>query len=150
MPMLRFLAAVLSILALFPIARAEAQDNAAPDLCALVSNADLQAILHQAVQGPQRDSIGTCTWRIAGMNAVTIQPNETGQAGLNNARSRTANTIALSGIGDDAFAFVSQAGFAQVSFVKHGRFVVVIYQGGSNATRLDAAKAIAAKVASGL
>ncbi len=146
--MLRFLLAALLSGTLIHAASAQSS-NGAPNLCTMVSNSDLQAILHQTVQGPQRDAIGTCVWRIAGMNAVTIQPNETGQAGFENARKLTANTIALSGIGDGAFAFVSQAGFAQVSFVKRDRFIVVIYQGGT-ATRLDAAKAIAAKVAAGI
>jgi hypothetical protein len=144
--MLRFL--LVSLLGATLIHAAAAQSpNSPPDLCTLISNADLQAILHQNVQGPQRDAIGTCIWRIAGMNAVTIQPNETGHAGFANAQKLTANTVALSGIGDEAFAFVSQAGFAQISFVKHDRFIVVIYQGGTAKTRLDAAKSIAAKLA---
>jgi hypothetical protein len=140
----------IAVPALAPVFAQAPAGSPPTDLCTRVSNADLQAIVHQAVQGPQRDAVGTCIWRIGGMNAITIQPNETGKAGFDNARSLTANTIALSGIGDDAFAFVSQAGFVQISLVKNNRFVVVVYQGGSNATRLDAAKAIAAKVAGGL
>ena len=148
--MLRFLFAAVLSATLIHVGWAQSPSDAAPNLCRSISNADLQAVLHQTVQGPQRDPIGTCIWRIAGMNAVTLQPNETGQAGFENARKRTANTIAVSGIGDDAFAFVSQAGFVQISFVKHDRFVIVIYEGGTNATRLDAAKAIATRVARGL
>jgi hypothetical protein len=47
-------------------AAAAPSPNSAPNLCALISNADLRAIRHQNVQGPRRDAVGTCIWRIAG------------------------------------------------------------------------------------
>jgi hypothetical protein len=147
--MKRFAFAVCLLLALAPSAKAQ-QGGDAVDTCALTTAAELQAIVHQPVRGPVPAGPGICAWQIGGMNAISIQYNATGQAGFDNAKSRTTNTVALSGIGDAAFAFVSAAGFVQVDVVKHNRFVVVIDQGGGAATRLAAAKAIAAKVASRL
>ncbi|HEV8014219.1 MAG TPA: hypothetical protein VGP48_01735 [Stellaceae bacterium] len=142
--------AVCLLLVLAPRADAQQPSGDAVDTCALATTAELQAIVNQPVRGPLPGGPGICAWQIGGMNAISIQYNATGQAGFDNAKSRTTNTVALSGIGDAAFAFVSAAGFVQVDVVKHNRFVVVIDQGGGAATRLAAAKAIAAKVASRL
>ncbi len=118
------------------------------DACALVTADDVQTALNQRITTPQRDRSGSCTWRGAGFDALTIQAIETGQAGFTNAKTRTANTVAIYGVGDDAFAFVSQAGFVQLNLVKSNHYVVITLQSSRNA--LDAAKAVAAKVASRL
>jgi hypothetical protein len=118
------------------------------DSCALVATADLQAITHQNVSGPKPQGAGICAWQIAGGFALSIQYNETGQAGFDNAKSRTQGTKPVAGIGDAAFVFVSAAGFDAVHLVKHDHYVVITYQGGSSATdRLKATEAIASKVA---
>jgi hypothetical protein len=118
------------------------------DPCALVATADLQAITHQKVVGPKPQGVGICAWQIAGGFALSIQLNETGQAGFANAQSRTQGAKPVSGIGDAAFVFVSAAGFDAVHLVKHDHYVVITYQGGSNAAdRLQATEAIAGKAA---
>lgn len=132
------------------VAAAQQNDGPAPDPCTLVTTAALQAIVHQAVQGPKPAGAETCAWQIGGMNAITIQVNPTGQGGFDNAQSETANAVALSGIGDAAFAFSSQAGFVEVNVLKNNRYVVVIYQGGANATRLAMTKVMAVAVAGNL
>jgi len=121
------------------------------DPCALVATADLQAITHQKVVGPKPQGVGICAWQIAGGFALSIQLNETGQAGFANAQSRTQGAKPVSGIGDAAFVFVSAAGFDAVHLVKHDHYVVITYQGGSSAAdRLQATEAIANKVSSKL
>jgi hypothetical protein len=119
------------------------------DSCAVVTMDDVQAALKQRVPPPRRDGSGACTWRGTSGDALTIQGIETGQAGFENAQARTHNIVAVAGIGDAAFAFVSQAGFVQLNAVKNNHYVVVTLQK-SGAGVLDAAKAIAAKIASNL
>jgi hypothetical protein len=75
------------------------------DPCALVATADIAAITGQTVDGPKPQGIGICAWQIAGRFALTIQYNETGQAGFNNAKSLTQGVKPVSGIGDAAFRF---------------------------------------------
>lgn len=115
----------------------------------MITGDEAQQALGERVQPPQGQPFGICQWRGTGTDGISIQPVETGQAGFENAKARTSNTVALSGIGDAAFAFVSQAGFVQVHLLKNGRYVVITVQsrGGAN---LNAAKAVAAKVASRL
>ena len=116
--------------------------------CALVATADVAAITRQKVDGPKPQGAGICAWQIAGRFALTIQYNETGQAGFDNAKSRTQGAKPVPGIGDAAFVFVSAAGFDAVHVVKHDHYVVITYQGGSNAAdRLQATEAIAGKAA---
>ncbi len=125
-----------------------AAQQSAIDPCALVATADVAAVTRQKVDGPKPQSVGICAWQIAGSFALTIQYNETGQAGFDNAKSRTQGTKPVPGIGDGAFIFVSAAGFDAVHVVKHDHYVVITYQGGSSAAdRLQAVETIAAKVA---
>lgn len=103
---------------------------------------------HQKVAGPRPQAANICAWQIAGSFAITIQYNETGQGGFDNAKSLTQGTKPVPGIGDAAFVFVSAAGFDAVHVVKHDHYVVITYQGGSNAAdRLQAAEAMASKAA---
>lgn len=121
------------------------------DPCALVTTADLATITRQKVDGPKPQGVGICAWQIAGRFAITIQYNETGQGGFDNAKSLTQGAKPVPGIGDAAFVFVSAAGFDAVHVVRHDHYVVVTYQGGNSAAdRLQAAEGIAGKVASNL
>jgi len=125
-----------------------AAQQSAIDTCALATAAELQAITHQPVQGPKPQAAGICAWQIAGRFAITIQYNETGRAGFDNAKSLTSGAKPVAGIGDAAFVFVSVAGFDVVHVVKRDRYLTITYQGGANAAdRLQATEAIAAKVA---
>jgi hypothetical protein len=129
---------------------AAAQQNGI-DSCALVTTADLATITRQKVDDPKPQGVGICAWQIAGRFAISIQYNETGQAGFENAKSLMQGVKPVPGIGDAAFVFVSAAGFDAVHVVKHDHYVVITYQGGSNAAdRLEATEAIAGKVAGNL
>ena len=130
------------------LALATAAQQSHVDPCALVATADIAAITGQTVDGPKPQGSGICGWQIAGRFALTIQYNETGQAGFNNAKSLTQGVKPVSGIGDAAFVFVSAAGFDAVHVVKHDHYFVITYQRSSNAAeRLQTTEAIAGKAA---
>jgi hypothetical protein len=137
------------VLLVLPIAvEPAAAQQSGIDPCTLVTAGDLAAITHQKVDGPKPQATDICAWQIAGSFAITIQYNETGQAGFDNAKSLTRGAKPGPGIGDAAFVFVSVAGFDAVHVVKHGHYVVITYQGGSNAAdRLQAVEAMAGKAA---
>jgi hypothetical protein len=124
-----------------------------PDACALVTASEAALALNGArVGGPQRDQVGGCSWPSLSVpgDGLTVQVIGTGRAGFDAAKKRTSGAVALPGVGDDAFVFVSQAGFVQVGIVKHGRYVSFSLQSQRDAMRLDKAKTLAASIAARL
>jgi hypothetical protein len=85
-----------------------------------------------------------------GGNSLTVQAFNTGRIGFDAAKSRTFNTVALPGIGDDAFGFVSLAGFVQISLIKNNHYVAITLQNQRNPVQLETAKALATKIANRL
>lgn len=119
------------------------------DPCSLATKAEIEAALGGPAGPPQADRIGGCHWgsmRIAG-DGVEIQSKEGGRATFNFDRGRMSSTSALPGIGDDAFAFVSLAGFVQLSLLRHEHYVAIILQAQRDPARLEKAKALAVEVA---
>ena len=56
-------------------------------------------------------------------------------------------TVALPGVGEDAFAFNSVAGFVQLGLLKSGTYVTIVLQLQNDPARLEKAKALAASIA---
>ena len=120
--------------------------------CALATKAEIEAALEGPAGPPEADRVGGCHWgsmRIAG-DGVTIQSKEGGRSTFTFDRGRMSSTSTLAGIGDDAFAFVSLAGFVQVSLLRHEHYVVIILQAQRDPARLEKAKTLAAEIAARL
>jgi hypothetical protein len=120
------------------------------DPCSLVTKAEVENALNETVGQPQRDRVGGCFWQSMGGNSLTVQAFNTGRIGFDAAKSRTFNTVALPGIGDDAFGFVSLAGFVQISLIKNNHYVAITLQNQRNPVQLETAKALATKIANRL
>ncbi len=117
--------------------------------CSLVTQEEVESALHQRVGSPQPDKVGGCFWQGQGGSSLTVQVFETGQGGFDNAKRRSIRSTPLSGIGDDAFGFISLAGPAQLQFIKNGHFIAVILQTQDSA-KLETARALATKIAARL
>jgi hypothetical protein len=55
--------------------------------------------------------------------------------------------VALPGVGEDAFALSSVAGFVQLGLLKSGTYVTLVLQLQNDPRRLDKAKALAVHIA---
>jgi hypothetical protein len=118
--------------------------------CSLVTQGEVEGALRQRVGSPQPDKVGGCFWQAQSGGSLTVQVFETGQGGFNAAKKRSIRSTPLPGIGDDAFGFVSLAGPAQIQFIKNGHFVAVVLQNQGDSAKLEAAKALATKIAARL
>jgi hypothetical protein len=119
------------------------------DPCALATKAEIEAALDGPAGPPQADRAGGCHWgsmRVAG-DGVTVQSKEGGGSSFNFDRGRMSSATPLPGIGDDAFAFVSLAGFVQLNLLRNEHHVVIILQAQRDAARLEKAKKLAAEIA---
>jgi hypothetical protein len=58
-----------------------------------------------------------------------------------------SGTESISGIGDAAFAFHSQAGFVQINLLKGNHYVVIIVQPVGGTDAMSAARQLAQKIA---
>jgi hypothetical protein len=121
------------------------------DDCALLTKTDAEAALHGPVSDLRRsgDSCYYGSKTVAG-DGVTLQLIEGGRSKFDHDRGRIQNAVKLSGIGDDAFAFVSQAGFVQLYFIKGAGYAAITLQNSRDANRLESAKALARKLAARL
>lgn len=116
------------------------------DPCSLVTKAEVENALNQTVGQPQRDRVGGCFWQTRGGDSLTVQAFDTGRAEFDAAKSHTFNTVALPGIGDDAFGFVSMAGFVQISLIKNNHYVAITLQSQRDPNKLETAKTLAVKI----
>jgi len=87
---------------------------------------------------------------VAGSNSVTLQLIDGGRAKFDFDRGRVQRIVSVAGIGDDAFAFVSDAGFVQVYFIKSSRYASLTLQNARDPNRLENAKALARSIAARL
>ena len=134
-----------------PGAMAPKSTTGARDGCALLTKADAEAALGGPV-GDVRRSGDSCYYgskTVAG-DGVTLQLIEGGRSKFDFDRGRVQKAVGLSGIGDDAFAFVSQAGFVQLYFIRGGGYAAVTLQSSRDGNRLESAKALARKIAARL
>jgi hypothetical protein len=81
---------------------------------------------------------------------VSIQVFETEQNGFNNAKRRSLQSTPLPGIADEAFGFVSLAGFVPIQLIKNGHFVGLTLESPHDPSKLETAKALATKIAARL
>ena len=114
--------------------------------CSLLTAQEVGAALRAQVQPPQFMQTGGCIWRGGGTDSVTIEVPGTGRAGFDNAKSRIAAAVTLTGIGDAAFEFASAAGFVEVGLVKGGTFLTLLVQTRAGAEAI--AKSLSGKIAS--
>ena len=115
--------------------------------CSLVTQEEVENALKQRAGSPEPDKTGGCSWRGSSGGGVSVQVFETGQNGFNNAKKRSRQSTPLPGIGDDAFDFVSLAGFVQINLIKNGHYVAVTLQSQRDPAKLETAKALAQKIA---
>lgn len=128
-----------------------AATTGARDGCALLTKADAEAAMGGPV-GDLRRSGDSCYYaskNVAG-DGVTLQLIDGGRSKFDHDRGRIQKAVKLSGIGDDAFAFVSQAGFVQLYFIKGAGYAAITLQNSRDANRLESAKALARKLAARL
>lgn len=85
--------------------------------------------------------------RSAAGDGVTLQLIDGGRSKFDFDRGCFQRAVAVAGVGDDAFAFVSQAGFVQLYFIKGAGYASVTLQNSRDANRLESAKALARKIA---
>ncbi len=121
------------------------------DGCALLTKTDAAAALGGPVADPRRSG-DTCYYGapVAGRDSVTLQLFEGGRSKFDFDRGRMQRIASASGIGDDAFSFVSDAGFVQVYFIKGTSYAALTLQSSRDVNRLEVAKALARKIAASL
>jgi len=119
--------------------------------CALLTKADAATALGGPVNDPRQGG-DTCNYGalVAGSNSVTLQLIDGGRAKFDFDRGRVQRIVSVAGIGDDAFAFVSDAGFVQVYFIKSSRYASLTLQNARDPNRLENAKALARSIAARL
>ena len=118
--------------------------------CSLLTQEEVESALRQPVGSPEQDKAGGCSWRGSTGGGVSVQVFETGQNGFNNAKKRSLQSTSLPGIGDDAFGFVSLAGFVQIQLIKNDHFVALTLESSRDPAKLQTAKALAQKIAARL
>ncbi len=118
------------------------------DVCSLIEPSQIEAALGGPAARAPGGTVNGCAWRSAAVagDGVTIQVDDGGQEKFAFDRGRLT-TVALPGVGDDAFAFNSVAGFVQLGLMKGGTYVTLVLQLQNDPGRLDKAKALAAYIA---
>jgi hypothetical protein len=129
---------------------AAATKSAEITACSLLTQEEVESVLRQRASPSERDKAGGCSWRGSAGVAVTVQVFETGESGFNNAKRRALQSTPLPGIGDDAFGFVSLAGFVQIQLIKNGHFVGLTLENQRDPAKLETAKSLATKIAARL
>ncbi|HEY6419091.1 MAG TPA: hypothetical protein VIX59_08815 [Candidatus Binataceae bacterium] len=128
--------------------QADANAASGPDPCAVLTKMDAMGALRSSVTGPRR-SPGTCFYGspIRAGNGVTIELEDGGRDKFEFTRGRMIAGKPLPGVGDDAFYFLSQAGFVQIYFVKSGHYAVITLQNSGDPDMVYTAKNLAIQVA---
>ena len=135
------------LLGVFAIALAPPA-QAGADVCGLVGQAQIEAALGGPAPRARGGTTNGCAWRSAAKagDAVTIQVDDGGREKFLFDRGRL-QTVALPGVGDDAFAFSSQAGFVQLGLLKNGTYVTIVLQRQDDPDRLGKARTLATFIA---
>ena len=114
--------------------------------CRLVDPGEASATLGAPLGAPQPDLVGGCSWMSA-RGGLSVQPKDGGRSQFEFDRSRMSGTESISGVGDAAFAFHSQAGFVQINLLKGNHYVVIIVQPAGGTDAMSAARQLAQKIA---
>jgi hypothetical protein len=119
------------------------------DPCTLVTQADAEATLGEPVREARRDSANACFYgsQTNPGDSVMIQLIDGGPEKLQFDRSRMTKPLPIPGIGDQAFAFLSPAGFVQLCMVKGPQYVAFMINKRKDSKLLESTKTLAAKVA---
>ena len=122
------------------------------DPCTLVLQADAEATLGNPVREARRDSANACFYGSQSNpgDSVMIQLIDGGPEKFEFDRSRVSKPVTLTGIEDQAFAFVSDGGFVQLSLVKGMQYIKLMVNKRKDSKLLEATKELAIKVSSRL
>jgi hypothetical protein len=139
--------------ALTAIGSSEAPSNpseaAALSICELAKSDEVAALLGGAAT-PSEDPLGNCIWRGNGGAILTISPDPGGPGKFDLDLKTLYGVRTVSGVGDQAYAFVSAAGFIQFGFTVGSRYITLIVQNPADPTLLADTKLLAAKIAARL
>jgi len=138
---------VLGVLAMTGLATAPVSE-AETDPCALVTQAEAAAALGGPVTRGESDRIGGCVYRLQRLSQdqVSVKVDEgpgRDRKGYFERERRRTNVVAVPGVGDGAFAFVSPIGFVQVSFRKGDALLDVTLTSRQHADALATASRLA-------
>jgi hypothetical protein len=119
------------------------------DPCSLVTQSDAETTLGQPVREARRDSANACFYGSQSNpgDSVMIQLIDGGTGKYEFDRSRVSKPVSVTGIGDQAFAFVSPGGFVQLCMVKGNQYVALMVNKRRDSNLLDATKGLANRVA---
>jgi hypothetical protein len=116
--------------------------------CALLSKQEVESALHQSTRNPEPNQTGGCFFgSTSSGDGITIESPGTGKSGFDAAKGRTRGMTPLSGIGDDAFAFASMAGFVQINLIKNNKYITLIYMNQRDSARMQTAQGLAKLIA---
>jgi hypothetical protein len=123
-----------------------------PDACALLTKAEAESALGGPVRDARPDIFGNCHYAsqtIAG-DGIGVEIGEGGRSKFEFDKNRINGVFTVSGIGDDAFAFISQAPFVQLYVLKGNKYFVVTVYSSRDPNRRETAKGLATKIVSRL
>ena len=126
------------------------QGYTGPNPCSLLTLADATAAMRSPVVNAPHLGTGVCQYQSptqAG-DGVTLEVINGGREQFDAARNNTSPTVLVPGVGDDAFVFVSVAGFAQVSVIKGSLYFTVTVMNPRDHHLKQSAIALARKIAS--
>jgi hypothetical protein len=126
------------------------QGYTGPNPCSLLTLADATAAMGSPVVNAPHLGTGVCQYQSptqAG-DGVTLEVINGGRDQFNAARDSTSPLVALPGVGDGAFEFVSVAGFATVSVIKGPLYFTVTVMNQRDHHLKESAAALARKIAS--
>lgn len=111
-----------------------------PDAFALLTKAEAESALGGPVLDARPDILGNCYYA-----SQTIAGDG---VGVEFDKNRINGVVTVSGIGDDAFVFISQAPFVQLYVLKDNKYFVVTIYSSRDPNRLETAKGLARKIVS--
>ena len=129
--------------------------SAAPGPCALLTPRDAAAVMRSPVMSPRDNPYTkTCYYNAQSFSAsgdgVGLQLIDGGRSKFDFDHQRISYTKPLSGVGDDAFEFVSAAGFVQVYVVKGSLYFCITLTNRNDRNVARSAAQLASQIASRL
>ena len=121
------------------------------DACAVIDDALAETALGGAVErntNPQSALPGMCAWRSISTpgDGLTVAVDAGGEDKYNFDRSNL-QVRDLAGVGDQAFAFVSPAGFVQLGMMKGATYITIVLELQNSRDRLQRAEDLARAIA---
>lgn len=144
------LAAMLLTAAAQSAALAGGGSNTRTDPCALVTAAEVAEALGEEAGTGINSGIGDCQFRGRGgyTSSVSFSVDENpGRRAFFDSQATRGNVIAISDVGDGAFAFQSSAGFIQITVIKGETMMTVMVAGGNRPDLMAATTNLARQAA---